>query len=111
MAAARLNPATAKPLVINIHKTPGSSRVGSGANPCSFVPMHYFSAVGVGKDNFDAMAVSKSCMTDIYLQFICAHLPDNFDAMQLDWRDVSTKVMRAYEMQANISHAWLLNYR
>jgi len=51
------------PVAINIHKTPGCSRVGSGANPCSFVPQHYFSATGASKDDFDAM--------------------------QLDWRTVS----------------------
>ena len=47
LCASRLNLASAKlnPLIINIHKAPGSSRVGSGANPCSFVPQHYFAKV------------------------------------------------------------------
>jgi hypothetical protein len=27
-------------LVINIHKTPGSSRVGAGANPAGFLPQN-----------------------------------------------------------------------
>jgi adenylosuccinate synthase len=53
-----------KALTINIHKTPGSSRVGSGANPCSFVPQHYFSSTDANKDDFESMhldwrAVSK----------------------------------------------------
>jgi hypothetical protein len=30
-------------------------QVGSGANPCSFVPMHYFSTVNAQKSNFDTM--------------------------------------------------------
>ena len=55
-----------KQLVINIHKAPGSSRVGSGANPCAFVPQHYFSTTDTAK---------------------C-----DFEKMKLDWRDVS----RAY---------------
>lgn len=81
------NGSVVRPLTINIHKTPGSSRVrhmtrsllhtlspphsltpsfplplsrpslqvGSGANPCSFVPQHYFSATGASKDDFEAM--------------------------------------------------------
>jgi len=67
LCASRLNlaPSTFKPLFINIHKTPGSSRVGSGANPCSFVPQHYFSTTNSNKDDFEEM--------------------------KLDWRDVSTK--------------------
>ena len=64
LCAARLNLAgDVKPLVINIHKTPGSSRVGAGANPCAFVPQNYFSAV-------DGTA-------------------DDFRKMELDWREVS----------------------
>ena len=67
LSAARLNLALPglSPLVINIHKTPGSSRVGSGANPCAFVPQNYFA-------HTDGTA-------------------DDFKAMGLDWRDVSTK--------------------
>ncbi len=67
LSAARLNLALPGlvPLVINIHKTPGSSRVGSGANPCAFVPQNYFS-------HTDGTA-------------------DDFKAMELDWRDVSSK--------------------
>ena len=40
LCASRLNlgQTDLRPLFINIHKTPGSSRVGSGANPCAFVP-------------------------------------------------------------------------
>ena len=62
LCAARLNlqaggpgGASVKPLAINIHKTPGCSRVGSGANPCSFVPQHYFSTTNASKDDFVAM--------------------------------------------------------
>merc|ERR1719420_2885607 len=43
LSASRLNPAGLRTCIINIHKTPGSSRVGSGANPVSFVPQDYFS--------------------------------------------------------------------
>mmetsp|Transcript_59517 Transcript_59517/g.136515 ORF Transcript_59517/g.136515 Transcript_59517/m.136515 type:complete len:715 (-) Transcript_59517:582-2726(-) len=59
LCASRLN-LTAdgiRPLVINVHKTPGSSRVGSGANPCSFVPQHYFSSVSATKFDFETMAI------------------------------------------------------
>lgn len=62
LCAARLNlqgggpnGASVKPLAINIHKSPGCSRVGSGANPCSFVPQHYFSTTNTNKDDFEAM--------------------------------------------------------
>jgi len=67
LCASRINLASPslKPLVINIHKAPGSSRVGSGANPCSFVPQHYFAKVGASKEDFEKMA--------------------------LDWRDVSSR--------------------
>ena len=43
--ASRLNPTSMTPLVINIHKAPGSSRVGGGANPTAFVPQNYFAQV------------------------------------------------------------------
>lgn len=47
IAAAGINPAH-KFLVINVHKTPGSSRVGAGANPAGWVPQDYF--VGNGNE-------------------------------------------------------------
>ena len=47
-----------KPLFINIHKTPGSSRVGSGANPCAFVPQHYFASTGSTKEDFEKVRQS-----------------------------------------------------
>jgi len=67
LCASRLNLADRrlKPLVINVHKTPGSSRVGGGANPCAFVPQNYFSTTGGTKEDFEAMG--------------------------LDWRDVSAR--------------------
>eukprot|EP00908_Phaeocystis_cordata_P004427 Transcript_1481.p2 GENE.Transcript_1481~~Transcript_1481.p2 ORF type:complete len:432 (+),score=210.61 Transcript_1481:1069-2364(+) len=67
LCASRLNlgQAELRPLFINIHKTPGSSRVGSGANPCSFVPQHYFATTDSSKEDFEKM--------------------------QLDWRDVSRR--------------------
>merc|ERR1719217_808555 len=65
LCAARLNlcTETLRPLIINIHKSPGSSRVGGGANPCAFVPQNYFATTGGTKEDFEQM--------------------------QLDWRDVS----------------------
>jgi adenylosuccinate synthase len=33
--------------VLNIHKTPASSRVGIGANPCAYVPQDFFSSKGI----------------------------------------------------------------
>jgi len=60
LCASRLNLAMSglKPLFINIHKTPGSSRVGSGANPCAFVPQHYFSTTDTNKTDFEMMDMS-----------------------------------------------------
>ena len=65
LTASRLNLVNLHPLVISIHKTPGSSRVGSGANACSFVPQNHFSSVDGTKADFEMMKV--------------------------DWRDVSKK--------------------
>ncbi|CBH17298.1 adenylosuccinate synthetase, putative [Trypanosoma brucei gambiense DAL972] len=44
LASAQFNFQRYKVLVINVHKAPGSSRVGIGANPSSFVPQDYYSA-------------------------------------------------------------------
>ncbi|EOD23218.1 Adenylosuccinate synthase [Emiliania huxleyi CCMP1516] len=35
----------------------GSSRVGSGANPCALVPQHYFAATDSTKEDFEAMQI------------------------------------------------------
>merc|ERR1712070_1164065 len=72
LAASRLNLTSAalKPLIINIHKTPGSSRVGSGANPCSFVPQHYFSTTGATKHDFEAMALNWRDVSQHYFSSI-----------------------------------------
>eukprot|EP00668_Euglena_longa_P019585 GGOE01024363.1.p1 GENE.GGOE01024363.1~~GGOE01024363.1.p1 ORF type:complete len:1185 (+),score=397.63 GGOE01024363.1:384-3557(+) len=43
LATARFNMQRYKSLVINIHKAPGSSRVGIGASPSSYVAQDYFS--------------------------------------------------------------------
>jgi len=86
LCAARLNlqaggpqGGVVKPLAINIHKTPGSSRVGSGANPCSFVPQHYFSSTNAQKDDFEAM--------------------------RLDWRQVSKEYFGAVQSNGLIRPA------
>lgn len=57
LCASRLNlgQRALRPLFINIHKTPGSSRVGSGANAAAFVPQHYFSTTNTSKADFDEM--------------------------------------------------------
>mmetsp|Transcript_49382 Transcript_49382/g.159647 ORF Transcript_49382/g.159647 Transcript_49382/m.159647 type:complete len:708 (+) Transcript_49382:69-2192(+) len=59
LCAARVNigSPSLSPLAINIHKTPGSSRVGSGANPCALVPQHYFAATDSTKEDFEAMQI------------------------------------------------------
>nr|CCC94961.1 unnamed protein product [Trypanosoma congolense IL3000] len=44
LASAQFNFQSYKVLVINVHKAPGSSRVGIGANPSSFVPQDFFSS-------------------------------------------------------------------
>jgi len=43
LATSRFNPQKYKTLVINIHKTPASSRVGIGASPSSYIAQDYFS--------------------------------------------------------------------
>jgi adenylosuccinate synthase len=58
------------PLSINIHKTPGCSRVGSGANPCSFVPQHYFSATGASKEDFEAMGLDWRTVSQEYFSSV-----------------------------------------
>jgi len=79
LCASRINLASAKlkPLVINIHKAPGSSRVGSGANPCSFVPQHYFAKTGSTKEDFEKM--------------------------MLDWRDVSTRYFASIQPNGTLA--------
>ena len=46
-AAGRFNIQDYKVTVLNIHKAPGSSRVGVGANPSAFVPQDFFSMNGI----------------------------------------------------------------
>ena len=50
-AACRHNVSKYKITVLNIHKAPGSSRVGIGANPSSFVPQDFFSRNNIGTLN------------------------------------------------------------
>lgn len=47
MAASQLNFQKFRSVVLNVHKAPGSSRVGIGACPSSFVPQDYFSAQNI----------------------------------------------------------------
>ncbi|CAG9571093.1 putative adenylosuccinate synthetase [Leishmania major strain Friedlin] len=47
LAASQLNFQKFKSVVLNVHKAPGSSRVGIGACPSSFVPQDYFSAQNI----------------------------------------------------------------
>ncbi|RNE97477.1 putative adenylosuccinate synthetase [Trypanosoma conorhini] len=44
LATAQFNFQRYSSVVINVHKAPGSSRVGIGANPSSFIPQDFFSA-------------------------------------------------------------------
>ena len=43
IAAAGYNTTKYRTVVINVHKTPASSRVGAGANPSGYVPQNFFS--------------------------------------------------------------------
>jgi len=72
LCASRLNLAipNLKPLFINIHKTPGSSRVGSGANPCSFVPQHYFSTTNTTKSDFEDMKLDWADVCKTYFSSV-----------------------------------------
>lgn len=47
LAASQLNFQKWRSVVINVHKAPGSSRVGLGACPSSFVPQDYFSSQNI----------------------------------------------------------------
>lgn len=47
LAASQLNFQKFRSVVLNVHKAPGSSRVGIGACPSSFVPQDYFSAQNI----------------------------------------------------------------
>lgn len=47
LAASQLNFQQFRSVVLNVHKAPGSSRVGIGACPSSFVPQDYFSAQNI----------------------------------------------------------------
>eukprot|EP00811_Abedinium_folium_P011045 NODE_2021_length_2310_cov_7.443426.p1 GENE.NODE_2021_length_2310_cov_7.443426~~NODE_2021_length_2310_cov_7.443426.p1 ORF type:complete len:687 (-),score=228.67 NODE_2021_length_2310_cov_7.443426:113-2173(-) len=71
LAASRLNMSSVRSVVINIHKTPGSSRVGSGANPVAFVPQDYFSKIETTMDDMKSL---------------------NFD-----WREVSNRFFKAVQ--------------
>jgi len=79
LCASRLNLTSSglRSLVINVHKTPGSSRVGSGANPCSFVPQHYFSEVKANKDDFEEMHID---WRDVSKQYFAHILPNGIPA-------------------------------
>lgn len=71
LAASRINLQNLKIAVINIHKTPGSSRVGAGACPTSFLPQNHFSSISATKDDFEAM--------------------------KMDWRDVSSRYFKSIQ--------------
>jgi len=74
LAASQINPQNLDMAIINIHKTPGSTRGGfAGACATSFVPQAHFSTIG-------------ATATD-------------FKAMELEWRDVSKQYFQA--VQAN----------
>ena len=47
VATAQYNFQQYRSVVINVHKTPGTSRVGIGANPAAYVPQDYFSAQNI----------------------------------------------------------------
>ena len=57
MASAGYNCFKYRTKVINVHKTPGSSRVGLGANPAAFVPQDFFS----GQDIDSLHPLANSC--------------------------------------------------
>jgi len=71
LAASRLNLQDAKVATINVHKTPGSSRVGAGACPSGFLPQNHFSDIGA--------------------------TAEDFKAMHLDWRDVSSRYFKSVQ--------------
>ncbi|KPI89672.1 putative adenylosuccinate synthetase [Leptomonas seymouri] len=47
LAASQLNFQQFRSVVLNVHKAPGSSRVGIGACPSNFIPQDYFSAQNI----------------------------------------------------------------
>ncbi len=70
LAASRLNVGELKTVVINIHKTPGSSRVGGGANPCAFVPQNYFNDVDATKADFENMKTEWREVSKAYFDMV-----------------------------------------
>jgi adenylosuccinate synthase len=47
LATAQFNFQKYKSVVINVHKSPGASRVGVGANPAAYIPQDFFSAQNI----------------------------------------------------------------
>jgi hypothetical protein len=128
LCAARLNLAASaglKPLVINIHKTPGSSRVGSGANPCAFVPQ-----VGLCDHPHHATLTqgpvpvrARQCRG---LSGVCARVvghraqhffaavdgtKEDFDRMELDWRAVSSQYFGSIQRNGVVEPGIFTNER
>lgn len=68
IATAQFNSQRFKTVVINVHKAPGSSRVGIGANPAAYVPQDYFSAQSIQtlRDLPDGMCVDFDAIQRAY---------------------------------------------
>jgi len=73
LAASRLSLNGLRTCIINIHKTPGSSRVGSGANPVAFVPSDFFSNTNTTKSDFDAMLLDWDDVSKTFFDSIHAN--------------------------------------
>jgi adenylosuccinate synthase len=84
LAASQINPQGLNVAIINIHKTPGSTRGGfAGACATSFLPQEHFSSIKA--------------------------TADDFKAMQLDWRDVSQKYFKTVQTNGLVKPALYSN--
>jgi len=73
LAASRVNFSKIRPLIINIHKSPGTSRVGAGACASSFVPQNHFSSTKGVKEDFVNMQLDWNDVQKTYFASIQAN--------------------------------------
>mmetsp|Transcript_25656 Transcript_25656/g.55770 ORF Transcript_25656/g.55770 Transcript_25656/m.55770 type:complete len:749 (+) Transcript_25656:324-2570(+) len=73
LAASRLNLTGLRTVVINIHKTPGSSRVGSGANPVAFAPQDFFAKTDAKAEDFDSLALDWREVSNMFFNSVQAN--------------------------------------
>jgi adenylosuccinate synthase len=103
-ACANYNIQHYKVAVINVHKAPGSSRVGIGANPTSFVPQDFFSAQGIQtlRDLPDGMCVDFDKVQKAY----CAAVQPNGVVAPIEFTDATGTYNVGVAMAVGASKHW-----